>query len=88
MKMSQQMDIEILVSGMVELENGDNILGAACDPEREPEFWDISVEGYPEGFDNEHYPILEVEGLISQELVNHWVSVFEHLFPDAGLTNL
>lgn len=85
MKYLQSVDAEIKVFGMVEIDNGDNVLGTALSPERDAEYWDIHLVVYPEGFDENSYTALEIEDITTIEERDRVLKGLEEFFPDAGI---
>jgi len=76
------MSVEIQVYGMFVQPNGDTILSSALDLPQEPQHWDILVKGYPEGFDEDWIPVLEIDELTEEE-TEPWLKKIRALFPDA-----
>jgi hypothetical protein len=84
MRFTKRMDMEVIVSGMVTLPNGDSVLADGQDVPLSPTFWDIEVLIYPNGYD-EHETLIEIEDISDRRTVNIFLGQIQTLFPNIAL---
>ena len=86
MMITQLLDTEIVIYGMITLENGDDSLASNFDPPKDPEYWDIHLNVHNDENDAAQYlTVLEIENILSRDRLDKVLEVLQELFPDSGV---
>jgi hypothetical protein len=87
MILTQTMDVEIRVCGMITLENGDSTLASGQTLEQDPEFWDILVSVQDWGVADSKI-LLDIENIETGEELEKVLNDLAVFFPHASHENL
>ena len=86
MMITQLLDTEIVIYGMITLENGDDTLASSFEPAKDPEYWDVHLNiHHDEENAEEHLTVLEIENILDRDRLDKVLEVLRELFPDSGV---